>query len=497
MTETSPLSANHPGGVGSSSSFIPERGLDQTSHGEQVGPPDDCFEIRHSEDAADHFKSNRARTQPRSRPSTIRIPKQEIETRAAENREGQPSRRALHDNRVAIRAVIHRNSLHALKERLRHEKVAGKRIYEELKSLEEPQITSVTGQSNETVQSPKFPIDKGLQAVLSIKKLRSGLGTDTDLITHWLYSRLWLCRILSTLVYSNCRRLQTAGLAYDILSVLVPAESWSDHVPCAVSLRPIQISDIEALSSKCTSCICDLFRSGPHNLSERPDSQLLIECFLEVQEGSGKLFASIDSNVFSRFKTAVQLGQEINDLYAGNCTSNDHLRSLFAMCQETCQTLDLVLLAYEGAHVSDLDHSSTSITDISLLNRGQPFLKEDSGSPITYARRLPLKCLAPPLENRDVWVFTDTMTNVPQNLYLKTDIETFTDVWGPVWGVTDQDEPNKIARYNVGLGSILPSSFDPVVHPALAINERLCHWSGEFDFIDDIGRSIVEGVATT
>lgn len=139
--------------------------------------------------------------------------------------------------------------------------------------------------------------------------------------------------------------------------------------------------------------------------------------------------------------------------------------------------MDLVLLAYEGAHVSDLNKLSDSSLNKHLILLGEhlPAFAEASRSPTICYRRLPMKCLAPLLGNRDVWVFTHMMLDCPPALYLRTDIETFADVWGPVWKVKDQHEPDKIARYNVGEGSIIPWPFDPLVHPVLVMNERLCH----------------------
>jgi len=138
-----------------------------------------------------------------------------------------------------------------------------------------------------------------------------------------------------------------------------------------------------------------------------------------------------------------------------------------------------------------------------ILGGGLPTLSKPSGSPTTYLRRLPMKCLAPLLGYRDVWIFTHEMLDCQPALYLKTDIETFADVWGPCWKVEDQHEPDKAARYNVGEGSIIPWSFDPVVHPALAMNEHLCHWESNFDFINndassiDTGKSIAARIETS
>lgn len=120
---------------------------------------------RHLEAAADGFKSYLARRQSGSRASSTRTPEHEARTENTENRPGQISRRALHEERVAIRAEIHRNSLHALRGWLPQyasEGILGEQIYKVFKSLEEDDCTPISGQSSGTVQSPKFPIDKDL-----------------------------------------------------------------------------------------------------------------------------------------------------------------------------------------------------------------------------------------------------------------------------------------------------------------------------------------------
>lgn len=451
------------------------------------------------------FKSNLARNQNRSRASETGTSNREIRTRNAEIRPRHLHLRDLHEERVALRAEIYRNSLHVLGSRCiqyASAGILGERIYKELKTLEEDIGRPISSQSSETVrnldfdaQSPKFPIDKGFQDVLFDTNLRDGLGTNADLISHWLYSRFWLCRTLGIGVYKNCCRLQTAHLTDGFLSALAPADPWSDGEPCVVDLRRIQIADIGALLYTLANCIRNIFHRGSHILSGQQDFQLIVECFDDIQAMSGKLFASIDPMDSSETISAYDLRRELEELYAGGSPQTSHLESIFAKCRYTFQALDLVLLAYERAHSQDLEDLSSNSGDkrIILLSKGFPISAEATEIATTCFRRLPLKCLAPLLGNRDVWVFTHKGLDCPPALYLRTDIETFADVWGPVWKVKDQHEPGKIARYNVGEGSIIPWSFDPMVHPALAMTERLCHWRSNYDFINNDASSIDSG----
>lgn len=75
------------------------------------------------------------------------------------------------------------------------------------------------------------------------------------------------------------------------------------------------------------------------------------------------------------------------------------------------------------------------------------------------------------------------MEEASNDLYLATDIETFADVWGPVWKVADQFRPELIAKYNVRGGSIVPWPYDSDIHPKLRSNERLCHWKPNDEYI--------------
>lgn len=457
------------------------------------------FNTSDSEGPADGFKSNLARKQNRTRASTTSTPEYESRMRDPEIRPRQLRRRALHEERVAVRAEIYQTSLHALSSRLlQHasDGILGEQLHKELITLVGDKDTPISRQSNRIgqnldfeAQRPRFQVDKDLP---------DGVGTNADLAGHWLYSRFWLCRNLGIVVYRNCCRLQTANLADDFLSVLVPVDPWSPSGPCVVSLRRIQIAEIEALLNTIATCIHDIFDRGSHIPSGRQeqDIQLLVDCFHDVHTKSGNLFAIMDPTESFNSISAYDLKRELDDLYARGYSQTTHLVSIFSRCRLTFQALDLVLLAYEGAHVSNLEElTDSSLNKQTILLGGQfPAFADISRSPTTCYRRLPMKCLAPLLGYRDVWVFTHTMLDYPPALYLKTDIETFADVWGPVWKVTDQHEPeDKIARYNVGEGSIIPWPFDPLVHPVLAVNERLCHWRSNFDFINTDASSVDTG----
>lgn len=162
------------------------------------------------------------------------------------------------------------------------------------------------------------------------------------------------------------------------------------------------------------------------------------------------------------------------------------LEFITARCRYIFQALDLILLVYLDGHITNKSTAFDSRNEqINLFGDRLLSFAGDDKWQTSYLRRMPMKCLAPLLGNRDVWVFGHVKLHSSPTLYLRTDIETFADVWGPVWKVKDDHEPNKIARYNVGEGSIIPWPFDPRIHPAIAKYERLCHWRSNFGVINN------------
>ena len=173
---------------------------------------------------------------------------------------------------------------------------------------------------------------------------------------------------------------------------------------------------------------------------------------------------------------------------------NPLLTAIFCEWRCACRVLDLGVLAYEGAHVSNFDEQF-------LANRSDTFELPERSLALPYTeiptqllksiqyRRLGLRCLSPFLEGREVWVFHSTMEQQVPPLYLLTDIETFAAVWGPVWKVRDRTHPDLISKYNVGGGSIMPWEFNADMHPTLGANERLCHWKSSTAYVQDSERS--------
>lgn len=439
------------------------------------------------ENVVDGLKSNLARNQNILKAGKMATTEHETRRRNAEINSRRLPLRVIHNERVTMRNEIYRNSLHAVRSDLRLEEHLnidgdlGEQVPKKLKllkTLRENNVIPISSQSSETIEilffeaeSPRFPIEN--------HQLDE---PDSDLLSPWLHARSYLCWSLGIMVYRNCWRLQSVHLANDFLSVLVPTSSWSHQGPCVVELKRIQIKEIGDLLKSLVKCIRNIDDLRSYNHIRKRHIGPLVDCLFDVQAKSENLLASMNMADDQENISATSLKREFREFQYLR-QSNDFL-SIFIKCQFTFQALDLILLAYEGAHVLDFDNVPRSLNEqIDLFDKDFLSSRKVHDRYTSCLRRLPMKCLAPLLGNRDVWVFGHATLHAPLALYLRTDIEIFADVWGPVWKVKDQHEPNKIARYNVGEGSIIPWPFDPVLHPALATGERLCHWISNFVFI--------------
>ena len=100
--------------------------------------------------------------------------------------------------------------------------------------------------------------------------------------------------------------------------------------------------------------------------------------------------------------------------------------------------------------------------------------KESSRTSLTGClRRLALKCLAGLLGHSGVWVFCDSTPLREQDYYLDTPIESFADFWGPVSKVLHPLQHDKIAKYSVWGGSIIPMPEYLAIDIAVQSDRRL------------------------
>ncbi|KAE8449040.1 hypothetical protein EG329_008628 [Mollisiaceae sp. DMI_Dod_QoI] len=128
-------------------------------------------------------------------------------------------------------------------------------------------------------------------------------------------------------------------------------------------------------------------------------------------------------------------------------------------------TLDLAVASYSGAHCSDFLNDNLSVEKaIPLL---APFLdcsdtlKKTS---VTF-KRCQLQCLDTFHAGRAAWVFCPPNCEPFLPLYISATIDSFSDVWGPLWKLKDQESPDNTDLELAG--------------------ERFCHWIHNEEFEDD------------
>ena len=146
--------------------------------------------------------------------------------------------------------------------------------------------------------------------------------------------------------------------------------------------------------------------------------------------------------------------------------------------------LDLAVASYAGAHCSDFlgDIFSTNNT-IALLAPFVDCSDKLKNSSVNF-RRCSLQCLDAFHLGRGVWVFCPPDCEPSLPLYLSTTIDGFSDTWGPLWKLKDEDSPDKYSAYVVGSGSIVQWQHDWPRSPEL-IEERFCHWICNEELEDD------------
>jgi hypothetical protein len=137
--------------------------------------------------------------------------------------------------------------------------------------------------------------------------------------------------------------------------------------------------------------------------------------------------------------------------------------------------LDLAVASYAGAHCSDFLGDILSADDaIALLTPFVDCSDRLKKSSVNF-RRCNLQCLDTFHLGRGVWVFCPPDWEPSLPLYLSSTIDSFSDIWGPLWKLKDQGNPDKYSAYVVGSGSIVQWQHDWLTSPEL-LEERFCHW---------------------
>ena len=304
-------------------------------------------------------------------------------------------------------------------------------------------------------------------------------GSPEDLYL-WIFSEFLICRNIALLVDDNCIRLQNAELAGDYISAVVLEPLNREGRENVVDLIRLSINDITAILQSFKEATPEILCALSENRLHKVDFSRIQERFRTIMEPLG--FWDVDA--------MNKLGENFPQqrLESTNVVVDMHT-ALFSHWRSMLGVLDLIVLSYTGAHVLDMRElylplpGHLSMPKERLRWPGGPKSLPLSG--MFQLRSLPLYCLSDFLRWRNVWVFGRAGRAPPRSrAYLSTDIETFADVWGPVWSVADQSSPDIVVEYKAGEGSIVPWDHDPTKHPALVDGERLCHWTKIYTPLD-------------
>lgn len=284
-----------------------------------------------------------------------------------------------------------------------------------------------------------------------------------------LFNMVAVCLNIAQIVRHNISRLRKAKLVGKFLSILILDYKRSNDAHQVAVLEKIPIYDLDSFAGRVLSRTDGWLRYHRLHWDLEEILRLIIPSFI-------RRFSSLLSilGLPNRYESFIEIQGDFK-------VARDHIWFLKCMLE----IFDIGLLVYEGAHCGSLDYE--------ILKKRQETVEDDrevrkAGSgdyptagyyPVQLCR-LRLKCLDAFLGGRNVWVFKHESVSLPKiPLYISTDIETFADVWGPVWKVTDKASQASVRRYNVGRGSIFASLFDSTIHPPLQKDERLCHWNDQ------------------
>ena len=254
---------------------------------------------------------------------------------------------------------------------------------------------------------------------------------------------LLLCRNIMFAVFNNCCKLIEAGFGGHRINFL----TIDRHRNNVAKLIHCDASSIKALAEDFDYALSEYLRQAD-------DSKL-------ARDALGRLNQACYENLLEW------------DLWSwGMNLQPDEAMSL--MWYSVCQTLDLAVLSFVGAHCQDFSKflekqsESFNIPGPSFQLPGQ----------ITLRSRH-FQCLDGLFGGKPVWVFHPHSKTavVDEPLYLSAKMKSFSHIWGPVWAISKSGHVTSgVQQYDVGGGSILPwrqlNKRDPIIQEG----EVFCHW---------------------
>ncbi|KAL8834877.1 MAG: hypothetical protein Q9176_007242 [Flavoplaca citrina] len=278
-------------------------------------------------------------------------------------------------------------------------------------------------------------------------------------------------RNAAIVVQKNFRRLQAGNLANETLSFLILQDagtSTTKNIVELTKLDPCLLTDLTSVLNNLLRWLIDgdqepeLVVEGIRVCVE----ELILKCKFEFRSLPIRYptwSADFAPTVFRESNGARSFGM--------SAPLEIFLKSVLESVRTIIEIIDFVVLTFAKGHFGPFDAEPLASTGGVFSLHGPP---SDVG---VLVHRLPLRCLSKMLGDQYVWVFEQATTpSSCEPLYLRTTMETFADVWGPVWTIHSTEEPDSIERYAVGGGSVLPlKSFLDEDH-LLRTGDRLCHW---------------------
>jgi len=158
--------------------------------------------------------------------------------------------------------------------------------------------------------------------------------------------------------------------------------------------------------------------------------------------------------------------------------------------------LDLAVASYAGAHCSDFIQENLQTEDsIALLAPFKDWSNKPKRGSLNF-RRCNLQCLDQFHLEKPIWMFCSDLCEPSLPLYLSTTIEAFGDIWGPLWKLKDQENPQQYSAYVVGSGSIVQWPYHEPTSPPL-YEELFCHWISNEEWEGNTGEGSGRKFSTT
>jgi hypothetical protein len=274
----------------------------------------------------------------------------------------------------------------------------------------------------------------------------------------WLH----LCHLRNVIfsVYLNLMRLKIHGFCGNHISLIVIDPNRPDQV---AKLLPLLHSDVRRLAIA--------FHHAAHACVD-PNEEFRAE-LLGLSKECGDFLDLLGLSSWARSDYESQSEDFGSD-------------SAIWLWYSIVHTLDFAVLSYSGAHIEDFDETYLGAPRDAFEIPGPFFIpdkdeksqSEKPPSPGICLRRRSLQCLDKFL-HRKVWVFhLEAEAQNHDTLYLQTRIETFADVWGPLWKSIRKSKQDEIHELNVGNGTILPWPHNQLQgQPIITSKDEVyCHW---------------------